>query len=939
MRANASTTEPKYRKRCTSELYEWQMKRFKENPEKYPLWVTHDGPPYANGSPHIGHSLNKILKDIVNRYQLLRGNTVSYIPGWDCHGLPIELKAIQENKEMLQHQYEKVESAILLRKEAKKVASKAIKIQQKHFMEWGVMGEWEKPYLTLLPSYESAQIEVFYEMYKKGYIYRGVRPVHWSPSSNTALAEAELEYPEVYKSLSAFCGFSLIPSTFTEEFKKTIESLQKTKENQYPDINLLIWTTTPWTLPANKGVCIHSDIKYCIVDIQEKNNERKSPNYFIVSKNRMEYLQSTLENKELLFVKDIQSSDSLLGMEYHGLYFNGKVYEADFVTDVSGTGLVHTAPGHGHDDFRVLTGKYKVDPFCPVDNHGKYTNEIDDELTGIDVLTEGNTKIIEKLKSKNMLIYQHDFYHKYPHDWRTKKPIIIRTTKQWFTDLRSLIPKAISQLKNVQMIPSSGNERFTNILQQREDWCISRQRCWGVPIPVFFDKNSNDNILINDETISHLIELFKKHGVDCWWSMSVKELLPPSYADSYENYERCFDTVDVWFDSGCSWYSVIHQNKLPKSDLYLEGSDQYRGWFQSSLLTSTAVTNEAPYKRILTHGFVLDGEGRKMSKSLGNVIDPAVILRGGENSPTAYGSDILRFWCGSVDFTKDVNISYDYIQILSETKRKIRNTIRFMLGNMNDLDDLVNYNSLPNIDKYMLAELYQFANYITEFYDSFQYSKVSTLITQFCIVDFSSFYFEAIKDRLYADGTESLSRRSAQTVLAHALALFTKALSPIMCHMSEEIFENIPKNLIPALFNVSATDEIFSIFQTGWFTVPSSWNNSSMIEQWKLIKSCKDSINLKVEQLRRDKEIKQGMEAAVELTVPANSPLTNALFDNEEFLHLAFNVSSICIVIEPNITDLEVRVAKSSKLKCQRCWLYLAEDESNCLCEVRNNNL
>ena len=831
----------------------------------------------------------------------------------------------------------------------------AIELQKKHFKEWGVMGEWENPYLTILPHYESNQLKIFYEMYKKKLIYQGVLPVHWSPSSRTALAEAELEYPENYASLSVFCGFSVKNVTKNEKENENFQKEIKKFIKDGKEVKLLIWTTTPWTLPANLGICVNPEFVYSLVELDSESSEKQ---YFIISKNRLEFISKLTGNTfyELMVCK----GEELLNLQYEGLSRTlHNVYPAEYVSDESGTGLVHTAPGHGQEDFKLLTNKFGVQPYCPVDEDGRYTDALPDDLRpllhGLEVLGDGNKKIVSLLKERNMLLHEYMYPHKYPHDWRTKKPIITRTTKQWFTDLRGLIPRAVDALDGVEMIPPSGRIRFKSILKQRTDWCLSRQRSWGVPIPVFLHNDSLEPF-INQESVDHICQLVEKHGVDCWWTLSVEELLPEKYKSLANQYHRCFDTVDVWFDSGVSWYSVIATQNLPKSDIYLEGSDQHRGWFQSSLLTAMGATNDTPYKRIVTHGFVLDGNGRKMSKSEGNVIDPAIIIHGqpgkkGSKELPAYGSDVLRLWVGSVDYTRDALISHDQIATISDLKKKVRNTSRYLLGNIHDLPAPVEYAALQDIDKYLLAELHLLAKEITDAYEHFNFQKAVSAFLSFCSSDLSAFYFEAIKDRLYADRFDSLSRRAAQTVLCYALVIIMKAIAPILCHSSEEFFAHFPKQLKNHFFSASGSDdaseELFSIFQTGWFPDTSVWYSESILSHWEKIKKIKNAIHAESEKLRNLKEIKLSLEAQVQLEINKTSSLGQLLHSIGD-LHLVFNVSEVKLVDNPSLSSsspsspssssddeiyFNVTVSPATKGKCQRCWLFTCEENTH-ICSV-----
>ncbi|MDJ0650056.1 MAG: isoleucine--tRNA ligase, partial [Xenococcaceae cyanobacterium MO_188.B19] len=801
MRANAVKREPELQQFwAENQIYE----QLSQNNPKEPF-ILHDGPPYANGSLHMGHALNKILKDIINKYKLLQGHKTDYIPGWDCHGLPIELKVLQKMKSKERQGL----TPLKLRQKAKEFALEAKQEQCEGFKRYGVWGDWEHPYLTLTPEYESAQIAVFGEMALKGYIYRGLKPVHWSPSSRTALAEAELEYPEGHTSPSIYVAFPV--STLGEGAEEL--------EQYLPNLSVAIWTTTPWTIPGNLAVAVNGDLEYAVVDLSPNPSPtRRGEQFLIVAKDLVERLSATFETE--LTIKTTVTGKTLEGITYrHPLYERESkvVIGGDYITTESGTGLVHTAPGHGQEDY--ITGqKYGLPILSPVDDAGRFTEEAG-KFAGLQVVAKGNEKvsaanqaIIDALQETGSLLKHEEYVHKYPYDWRTKKPTIFRATEQWFASVEGFRDSALEAIKSVTWIPAAGENRITPMVKDRSDWCISRQRSWGVPIPVFYDEETNE-ALLTEETINHVKTIIAEKGSDAWWELSVEELLPESYRNNGKTYRKGIDTMDVWFDSGSSWASVVKARGLQYPvDVYLEGSDQHRGWFQSSLLTSVAVNNTAPYKTVLTHGYVVDENGRKMSKSLGNGVDPRVIIEGGKNKKQEppYGADVLRLWVSSVDYSSDVRIGNSIVKQLADIYRKIRNTSRFLLGNLHDFNpktDAVAYADLPELDKYMLHRITEVFADITDAYDSYQFYRFFQAVQNFCVVDLSNFYLDIAKDRLYISSLGSFRRRSCQTVLAVAIENLAKSIAPVLSHMAEDIWQSIPYET-----------GYKSVFESGWVT-------------------------------------------------------------------------------------------------------------------------
>ncbi|WP_199249078.1 isoleucine--tRNA ligase [[Phormidium] sp. ETS-05] len=850
MRANAAVREPEIQKFwADNQIYE-QLSQ--QNPGE--IFILHDGPPYANGDLHIGHALNKILKDIINRYQLLQGRKVRYVPGWDCHGLPIELKVLQAMKP---EEREKL-TPIKLRQKARTFALKTVEKQSQDFQRYGVWGDWTHPYLSLLPEYEAAQIGVFGDMVLKGYIYRGRKPVHWSPSSKTALAEAELEYPEGHTSRSIYAAFPMtaLAPAVPEDWQEYL-----------PQLQVAIWTTTPWTIPGNLAVSVNPDLNYAVVEGAEGK-------YYIVAADLVSRLAETLQMP--LVVKSAVKGVALEGSKYRHPLFDREsqiVIGGDYVTTESGTGLVHTAPGHGLEDYAVGL-RYGLPILAPVDEDGNFTAEAG-EFAGLNVLDEGNAAVVKALAAAGAMLKEEPYQHKYPYDWRTKQPTIFRATEQWFASVEGFRELALKAIGEVNWIPGIGQNRITAMVSERSDWCISRQRSWGVPIPVFYDEESGEPLL-NAETISHVQGIIAEKGSDAWWQMATEALLPESYRNNGRKYRKGTDTMDVWFDSGSSWAAVANTRpelKYPV-DMYLEGSDQHRGWFQSSLLTSVATQGHAPYKTVLTHGFVLDENGRKMSKSIGNVVDPKIVIAGGKNQKEepAYGADVLRLWVSSVDYSADVPLGKNILKQMADVYRKIRNTARFLLGNLHDFDpakDAVPYEQLPELDRYMLHRMTEVFTEVKDAFDSFQFFRFFQTVQNFCVVDLSNFYLDIAKDRLYISAPAAFRRRSCQTVLAVALENLARSIAPVLCHMAEDIWQNIP---YPTGYK--------SVFQAGWVNLDEQWRNPELGETWSKIRKIRAEVNQVMESARQNKYIGSSLEAKVLLYLD-DVQLRQKFFGNE----------------------------------------------------------
>ncbi|WP_026736691.1 isoleucine--tRNA ligase [Fischerella sp. PCC 9605] len=921
MRANASKREPEIQKFWEeNQIYD---RLSEKNPGE--LFILHDGPPYANGSLHIGHALNKILKDIINRYQLLRGRKVRYVPGWDCHGLPIELKVLQNMKSAERQNL----TPLQLRQKAKEFALKTVNEQRECFKRYGVWGDWEHPYLTLTPEYEAAQIGVFGQMVLKGYIYRGLKPVHWSPSSKTALAEAELEYPEGHTSRSIYTAF---------EVTSLAETVKPALGEFLPELGVAVWTTTPWTIPGNLAVALNPELNYAVVEVEphppqaERGSEGVKFRYLIVAADLVERLSATFGTQ--LTVRTTFKGKDLEHSTYrHPLYDRESpiVISGDYVTTESGTGLVHTAPGHGQEDY-IVGQRYGLPILAPVDDNGNFTEEAG-QFAGLNVLGDGNQGVIDALTAAGSLLKEEPYVHKYPYDWRTKKPTIFRATEQWFASVEGFREEALKAIATVKWIPAQGENRITPMVADRSDWCISRQRSWGVPIPVFYDEASGEPLL-NEETIAHVQAIVAQKGSDAWWELPVAELLPEKYRHNGRTYRKGTDTMDVWFDSGSSWAAVVKQRpelRYP-ADMYLEGSDQHRGWFQSSLLTSVAVNDIAPYKTVLTHGFVLDEQGRKMSKSLGNVVDPAIVIEGGKDQKKepAYGADVLRLWVSSVDYSSDVRLGGNIIKQLVDIRNKFRNTAKNLLGNLHDFDpekDAIPYDQLPQLDQYMLHRMTEVFQEVTAAFDSFQFFRFFQTVQNFCVVDLSNFYMDVAKDRLYISDANALRRRSCQTVYWHALENLAKAIAPVLCHLAEDIWQYLPYKT-----------PYKSVFEAGWVQFDQKWHNPELAAFWQQLREIRIDVNKVLEQARVEKMIGSSLEAKILLYVAdeqlrvAIKSLDTGSSNGVDELRYLFITSQVEIVDAPQKLqgskyNLQadawgIGVLEAEGQKCDRCWNY-----------------
>ena len=885
MRGNLPNKEPEFLKRWEEmDLY---RKVLEKNAGK-PSYVLHDGPPYANGNIHIGHALNKILKDFIVKYKNMNGFVSNYVPGWDTHGLPIEQVLVNNGVDR------KSMPATKFRNKCKDYALKQVDKQRTDFKKLGVIGDWENPYLTLDPKFEAEQIRVFGKMVDKGYIYKGLKPIYWSPSSESALAEAEIEYRD-HTSPSIYVGFELVSEDGVVE--------KGTK--------FVIWTTTPWTLPANLGIAVHPDFEYQEVKVNGEN--------YLLAKERVNFLaeQFGWENFEL--------GKTVLGKELEYLLCQhpfldrtSTVILADYVTLDSGTGLVHTAPGHGVDDFIVGQGKYKLGVLSPVDNQGNLTEEAG-QFAGQFVF-DANKNIIAHLAETGALLKQENITHSYPHDWRSKKPIIFRSTPQWFCSIDAFRSELLDAVDRTKFYSEWGKPRLYNMIRDRGDWVISRQRVWGVPIPVFYAENGE--AILDNTLIEHVAKIFEVEGSNVWFYKDAKELLPEGYTHPGSpngEFTKEMDIMDVWFDSGTSHQGccALRDDLTYPADLYLEGSDQYRGWFNSSLITSVAISGEAPYKELVSAGFVMDGNGNKMSKSLGNVISPNDVGK-------QLGAEIIRLWSASVDYTQDVRISNDILKQVSETYRKIRNTFRFLLGNLfngsfDNRTDLLSYDELEELDKYMVLKFEKVVAKVLDYYENYQFNSITTELINFFNVELSSFYLDYGKDILYIEAEKSHKRLSMLTVLYTVLSKSVRLLAPILSFTAEEVYDNMPY------------EDAESVHLTD-FPAKNLIDDAALEAKWDKLLEVRDDVNKALEESRNEKVIGKSLEAAVEIY--SNDSEVVELLNSVDNLHQLFIVSSVEVKENDGVAyDLAtVKVTKAEGHRCERCWNIVEEVNEEGLC-------
>lgn len=896
MKANLPNKEPLM-------VRDWSKKNIYEKGLDFskPSFILHDGPPYANGNIHIGHALNKVLKDIILKYKRLSGYNAPYVPGWDTHGLPIELKVSEELGDKM-----KTMSPLKIREKCTKYAKKWVNIQKEQFIRLGILGEWDNPYLTLAPEYEAKQLEVFGELYKNGYIFKGSKPIYWSPVTETALAEAEIEYKDI-KSPSVYVKM--------KAGKDVLKKLGLAKETY-----LVIWTTTPWTLPANVGICLNPEFDYGVYETEKGN--------FIFAKELSENAIKEIGIKTSKLIKEFKGIDlEKLTYEHPFMDRMGMIITGDHVTADAGTGCVHTAPGHGQDDY-VVGVRFGLPILSPINYKGILTEEAG-PYAGL-LYSEANKVISEDLLEKGIMLSYSEFVHSYPHDWRSKTPIIVRATPQWFvktegdSDLRQ---RSLDLLDKVEFLPAWGRNRIGSMLESRPDWCISRQRTWGVHIPVFY---IDEEVLFNQEILARVVGIVKEEGSAAWVKYSAEELIGEELLAKYDlvgkEIVKETNIMDVWFDSGVSHRAVLEtrgEMLHRPADLYLEGSDQHRGWFQTSLLTSAGSTFDAPFKKILTHGFVNDGTGRKMSKSVGNTVAPEDVIK-------VYGADILRLWCASVDYRDDIKISDNILKQMAEAYRRVRNTARYILGNTSDFDssvDAVPYDKLHEVDKWALHKLEELKRQVTENYEKYEFYNLFQAVHYFAGIDMSAFYLDIIKDRLYTENSNSVGRRAAQTVMNEILVCLVKMISPILSFTAEEIWTKLPDN----------DKDQESVHLSKWFENKDEYLNEELASKWDNVIKLRKAVNKSLEKARQgeDRIIGNALDAKV-LISTSDETLRKFIKENEDLLELAFIVSQLEYVDESDETfskddeiELSVKVLHAEGEKCERCWKYSKEIGKN----------
>ncbi len=891
MRANLSERELDFQKLWDeNNIYEKAV----ENREGEKSFILHDGPPYANGDIHIGHALNKILKDFITRFATLKGYYSPYVPGWDTHGLPIEHQVTSE----MSDQERKELSVEELREKCTNYALKYIDRQRDQFKRLGVWGEWDDPYLTLSPEYEVKQIEVFGEMAKKDLFYRGKKPVHWCPNCETALAEAEVEYGEE-RSPSIYVKFP-----FKDDLR--VGGLDLNKKNSY----VVIWTTTPWTIPANMAIAFHPEYPYVVVEVDDEK--------LIMAKELVDSVMESSGIKDYEIISEEFSGKELENKKCRHPFIDrdSLLILGDHVTLEQGTGCVHTAPGHGHEDF-IIGREYGLDVYAPMDNTGHFTEEAGD-FAGKHY-DEVNIMVTDKLKERNLLMDLSFIDHQYPHCWRCKGTLLFRATDQWFASIDAIKEKALQAIADVSWHPEWGEERMSSMVAERSDWCISRQKKWGVPIPIFYCNDCGEAI-INDQTLDSIKDIFAKEGSSAWYKYSAQELLPADYSCPHcggSEFTKEEDIMDVWFDSGSSHKAVLEtrDNLSWPAQVYLEGTDQYRGWFNSSLLTAVATEGRAPYNEVVTNGFTVDDKGTKMSKSRGNVVSPHKVI-------DQYGADILRLWVASSDFKNDVKVSDSILKQNSEVYRRVRNTYRFVLGNISDFDyndNYVVYEDRKELDRWIMIRLQELIKKVTAAYEKYEYHRVYHDVHNFCTVEMSSLYMDITKDRLYTDGTDSLSRRSAQSTLYDIMMALVIMLAPILPHTSEEVWQYLPEKV--------RTEE--SVFLADWPQAVEEYYNENLTAKWDKLLNIRKDVSKALELARADKKIGNSLEAAVELK--GNSESQQKLLESElKQLADLFIVSQVDL--NNNLNEEEshqgtessvlVKVKEARGEKCDRCWKY-----------------
>ncbi len=908
MKANLVQREPAMRKRWAEQNIYAQIREARRGK---PLYILHDGPPYANGDIHMGHVINKVLKDFVVKYKTMTGFDAPYIPGWDCHGLPIESRVVTDLGAKAREMPKEA-----IRRACMKYASKYVKIQSRQFQDLGIFGDFDDPYLTFKPSYEAGILEVFAELVGKGLVFKQLKPIHWCIGCETALAEAELEYRDV-SSPSIFVNFAAAEETV----KRLIELGLVAEDEAQARVCFMIWTTTPWTLAANLAVAVHPHLDYTTIRYEKDGR----PYVSVVSTDRLNAVVQAGQLQEGAYQvagKTVRGS-ALEGLRYVHPFMEDNptdkdaymVILADYVTTEDGTGLVHTAPGHGLEDY--MSGqKYGLAVYSPVQDDGCYDDTAPSWLQGKSVL-DVEKDVNGYLQEQGWLYAQDEIQHSYPHCWRSRDPVIFRATEQWFVGVdressdagRSLREMAMESVERVRWIPAWGQKRIAGMLESRPDWCISRQRSWGLPIPVF--TMPDGRTLLTKESVLAVSRYVGQHGSDSWFTHTPREILGDDFqlpeGFSLDELQKEENIFDVWFESGCSWYSVCARREgwpVPV-DLYLEGSDQHRGWFQLSLLPALGATGQEPFQRVLTHGFTVDEKGMKQSKSLGNYVNA-------QQEITKYGSDILRLWVASVNYQEDVRCTDELIGRTQDAYRKIRNTLRYLFGNINDFDPAqhaVSYGQMFEIDKWAMQRLQKLIAEVTEAYDNFVFHRVFSLLYNFCTVEMSSIYMDVLKDRMYCDGADSLSRRSGQTAMYHVLSTLVRLLGPVLVHTAEEAWDAMTVK----------PEDCAGVHLAHMPQMDKSIDYTAEEPKWQRLMALRDEVLRGLEGLRRDKVIASNQEASVTVRCTPEDAATLRDFGETQF-------AALCIVSEVKLEEgaeqTTVAAAKSPHAKCQRCWNY-----------------
>lgn len=890
MKANLSTREPEILRMWEGmKIYE----KIREVSKGKEVYILHDGPPYANGHIHLGTALNKVLKDIVVKSKNMLGYDSIYVPGWDCHGLPIEH---QVDKELGDRQYTISQSE--KRKYCRAYAEKYVDIQREEFKRLGVFGEWDHPYLTMSFDYEASTVEEFGKLYFHGDVYRGKKPVYWCASCKTALAEAEVEYGD-HSTPSIYVKFPLI-----SDISRIRPKLAGEK------VSVVIWTTTPWTIPPNQAIALHSDFIYVAVKV---NNE-----VLILAKELLDYCMDAFGFKEYDVLDEFKGSQlEKLKCKHPFLDRESLLIVAPFVTLDAGTGCVHIAPGHGQEDYEIGM-VYGLDNYAPVDDDGKYTDDV--EYFAGQFVFDANEAVIKKLDECGALLSRIDMEHSYPHCWRCKNPIIFRSTEQWFISMekKGLRQKALEAIDTVQWIPSWGRDRIYGMIKNRPDWCISRQRVWGVPITVFFCRGCGAEVMTG-EILKHVVKLVSEYGADVWFDREPADLMPEGTVCPHcqgTKFTKETNILDVWFDSGVTHAAVLEKwpHLRSPADMYLEGSDQHRGWFHSSLLESVGTRGRAPYKTVLTHGFVVDGEGKKMSKSLGNTIEPQEII-------DKYGAEILRLWVAAEDYTQDIRISEEILERMVEAYRRVRNTCRFILGNLYDFDcrEMVSYTDMEEIDRWALHRLQEIIRRVREAYDQYQFHIAFFTLHNYCTVDLSALYLDVLKDRLYTSRKESKQRRSAQSAMFLILDAMTRLLSPILSFTAEEIWQSIPPYV--------GKEE--SVHLTQFPQVNEEYVDNELAGRWKTMILLRGEILKAVEIARKAKIVGHSLDACIKMSPPAD--LITFVEHSREDLKTFCIVSGLTLTRKEEmknpyeseeIPGLFIEVSRAQGRKCARCWIF-----------------